>query len=407
MAFKLFLKMFALLSMVSVFSCAKKDPTASFENQKNVDTSIEENALQLYTELYSSKMRQGQPVKVKDVSLIETLNFRSEDSDKPNVDVCVVNFQDDKGFVIMTKGDVETPIAIVDAGNFEPKREQRLTIDSVLWGVIDQSIVDIMLNYEKQKKHQIFVNRGYKVVELIEPKLKTALRQKGAYFYPYRPADVAGCVPVALAQILTYYKTITWPIKNRLINWAKIEEESYRNGGEMGSDSPEETRTDLNEVLWWIGLNSGAHYAKYKTSTNSSRALKLMTRNGFIANTGMYEYTVNQVRSGLLENKLTYMHGARSERYFIFHSWSWPDGGHAWVVDGYAKLRDKENKETEMVHINWGWGPMYYNGYFRSNVFNPHDSEAIRMNAFRDGNTNNEYKYGIEMTHVYPSSFDR
>lgn len=97
-------------------------------------------------------MRQGQPVKVKDVSLIETLNFRSEDSDKPNVDVCVVNFQDDKGFVIMTKGDVETPIAIVDAGNFEPKREQRLTIDSVLWGVIDQSIVDIMLNYEKQKK---------------------------------------------------------------------------------------------------------------------------------------------------------------------------------------------------------------------------------------------------------------
>lgn len=46
----------------------------------------------------------------------------------------------------------------------------------------------------------------------------------------------------------------------------------------------------------------------------------------------------------------------------LIYSGSSPDGGHAWVCDGY--------QGTDQFHMNWGWGGSY-NGYYTLNNLNP------------------------------------
>lgn len=406
----------AVIGILLVLLYSSCNPTTKLDVEKiEVDTresTLKKDAINLYCSLYPETLRNGDYVIVKNISHLKKSSLRDTEDSTLNIGICAVNFENNKGFAIMTTGDISTPIAIIDRGNIDLNKDPITVQDSIIFGAIDHSLGEIIASQKKGKSDRIFIEEsGAEVIELIEHKLKTKLNQTGPYFYPYRPTDVAGCVPVALAQILIYYKTITWKIKGRYINWQNIEKECIKYNGEVDVNSPQSVKDDLNELLWWIGLNSGANYGKEGTSTYSSKALRLIEKNGFVTLPNMYNYNIKKVRSGLLENKLSYMHGSDTEGKFLW--WHWPHLGHAWVADGYAKIKDNNGKIVEMIHINWGWGKgtkssnddNYYvagNGYFRDNVFYYWDPNRINtLQNLRD-QTPDYYKYGVEMTHVYP-----
>lgn len=116
----------------------------------------------------------------------------------------------------------------------------------------------------------------------------------------------------------------------------------------------------------------------------------------------MEDFDVSSVRAGLLDDKLTYMHGSGEARYFLFPSWSWTVGGHAWLVDGYAKVQSTTSspyRTYELVHINWGWGGQL-DGYFYKGVFDASHDPVVPSGSLR--NTNNDNcRFGVEYTHIY------
>lgn len=391
------------LSFCSPQSSPQKIDSEEILNQKELH--LEKKAKSLYTSLFPSTLRAGESISVKNISYLSPNKMRLGDSIKQSLGVCAVNFANNNGFAIMTTGNVVTPIAIVNEGNFTFNQPIATVRDSILYGVIGRFLEGLDYNERpnqnlKQSDRNKIQMAGYKVIDLIEHKLKTSLNQRGPYFFPYRPTDWAGCVPVAITQILIYYKAITWEIKGRKVNWKGIEDECVRMGGEPSIESPYTIRKDLNEVLWWVGLNSGADYKEDGTGTFSYRALNLIRKNGYNA-PKMYAYDINKLRQALQEDKLIYMDGGLSQRYFLWITWA--DDAHAWVADGYAKLQDEDNSPFEMVHINWGWGKNSCNGYFIDNIFDTSSEFQINTNSLRNGEANKtHYKYNIEMTPVSP-----
>lgn len=395
------------VGILGLLSCANsREDEKTLEIHTSAELSpIEKEAVSLYNSLFSSSLRSGEKIEVKDVNTFQINSLRSlSDSLSNDLGIITINFKDNKGFVVMTAGDINTPLAIVDHGNLYLNSilEYDYGYDSTKFGHLESLISSTLSTYkEDYSDRKLISNAGYDVIELIEHKIKTKLDQEGPYFYPYKNKNLAGCVPVAIAQALIYYKTITWKkIKGRYINWQAIEDECVKNGGELTEDSPQELKDDLNELLWWIGLNSGTVYKKDESSTNSNTALKFISRNGYNVASPMWAYDINIIRTLLNHDVLIYMRGSRGQRYFLW--WKWPSSGHAWLLDGYAKVKDRYGKEFEMVHVNWGWGSKgtCFNGYYRTGVFDYFDSNKITT---READSNaSKYEYGLKISPINP-----
>lgn len=59
-------------------------------------------------------------------------------------------------------------------------------------------------------------------------------------------------------------------------------------------------------------------------------------------------------------------------RPVIMAGWTGNGGGHTFIIDGY-------DADSDMYHVNWGWGGSY-NGYFKISALNPNSSRAYNSN---------------------------
>lgn len=252
---------------------------------------------------------------------------------------------------------------------------------------------------------------GFTIKKIIEHKLRTAWGQNNQYFegtgYKH-----SGCVATALAQIFTYYNDVLEPlyISGNYINFQNLLSESRKNGkGTLNNHSNPESREDVASLQLWIGQSSDAKYTPDGTPISSKKALKFAKSIGYETAPDMYNYDVERIYSGLQEGKITYMTGSDKAKYFIFENWSWPVGGHAWIVDGYAEV-SKGNNNHKLVHVNWGWGG-YGNGYYYDGIFYAvngivaDSGEIIKMPSvisLTKGNDDGNYCFFLEMSHVFP-----
>lgn len=403
----------SMIWLLCMPSCTRSDAPLSSPQEQPLkdlgkDSRAVADALDLYKAMYGSALRSNSS-ELEVESVIRSLpnSLRSLPTD--SLGVCVVNFKDNKGFVVMNEAKGNSPIAIVEQGTFDINHLKSTKQDSAIYFLINNAVINDLKFKKRPSTYdgEIIKNRGFSIIELIEHKTKTRWDQE----YPYFKNDndcPAGCVAVAMGQAFAYYKTIKHPIRNGiLVDWDAIERECSKNNGHLYPNSNQTVLDQVNKVLWWIGQSNGAKYRKDGTGISSKKALKFAQENGFETCPKMYKFTAQQVRNGLLDNKLTYMHGSGEARYFIFQSWSWTVGGHAWIVDGYAKVQSNSApyRKYELVHVNWGWDGQL-DGYFYADVFDASHEPVVPSGSLRSVNKKN-FQFGVEMTHIYPKSYDQ
>ncbi|MBQ3247450.1 MAG: C10 family peptidase, partial [Alistipes sp.] len=196
------------------------------------------------------------------------------------------------------------------------------------------------------------------------PLLSTEWHQRLPYNY-YCPVindsiAVAGCVPIAIAQIMAYHKYP--PVVNGYsIDWTLVE-----------SGAMEDSLHYAARVVREVGREANADYGTKVTTATNSEAKQALRAFGYSVSS--YE-TYSDVRAKLylgLQRPIL----ARGDNV---------DGGvgHMWVIDGYLKNKNVNyyynmqppyslyktiTEYQHYVHCNWGWGS-YYNCYCLEDSF--------------------------------------
>lgn len=206
----------------------------------------------------------------------------------------------------------------------------------------------------------------YKInVKTVAPLIHTTWDQ-GKYYNDFCPYDVngpgnhvwAGCVPVAMAQIMNYYRwpkqgigsysyfhpdydTITADFENTFYYWNEMPSQlnSYNDA--------------LAELLFHLGVSVDLDYGPGGSGMyNHKAAYALRTYFGYSQQT---EYVFRDTCSLNWKNIILQHLDNGIPLYYA----GWADtvnvSGHAFVCDGY--------QDTNYFHFNWGWSGAY-NGYF-------------------------------------------
>lgn len=182
---------------------------------------------------------------------------------------------------------------------------------------------------------------------------------------------VAGCAPIAAAQIMKYYnyprsgigsksytktyndasngytKTITFSadFAKTIYDW-----DNMRNSYYSSSTSIEQQAVGL--LVYHVGVAMNANYGQYATGVYTNADLPAL-KNYFGYDTNARKEYRSSYSDSEWEN-LIYNELALERP--IFYAGQATDGGHAFVCDGYDSSYD-------WYHFNWGWGG-YCDGYY-------------------------------------------
>lgn len=189
--------------------------------------------------------------------------------------------------------------------------------------------------------------------ENVSPLIKSTWRQRYGYG-DYAPNGYAGCVAVAMGQIMRYHE---YPAS---YDWDAM---AYNYATDATA-----------KFLWEIGTNVNMDYtADDGSSSNITYACKAFINNYGYGKSKIVAHTTAQTLGQLRKNRPLYMRGENTEE------------GHAWVCDGYKSSEttayyelmaidkstfDHEKKpyyrvlyscskrinSTTTFHMNWGWG---------------------------------------------------
>lgn len=220
--------------------------------------------------------------------------------------------------------------------------------------------------------------------ENIGPLMRTTWNQR-APFNVDAPNKLAGCVPIAVAQIANYHQ---WP---NSYNWNQIS--SYYDSN-TGYGSSETTRF-IKDVRNYCEVE----YKSDGTASNHNKAVKAFNKLGYTAILKDFDFNSKyDVISEIRAKRPIYMDGKRD----LVPVFEIPYNGHAWVCDGYQATSTQyavamlsndlfmPNKPgtpeyvfhsgftetTGYFHMNWGWGASYQginyqNGWFYTDRANP------------------------------------
>ena len=184
----------------------------------------------------------------------------------------------------------------------------------------------------------------------------------------------AGCVPIAMAQLLRYYENSA-PGNGTLVYDDPVY--GLQEGDICGQqfdyanmpDVLTEENTILSDFIYDIGKMTRTKYSTSYTSTYVSLLENSLVFNfGFDSDIKAYSGTNQDLYSSTLKSELD------ENRLVLLSGWSIDefdraDIGHTWVADGYGH----DAQGVEYMHFNWGWGGSN-NGWFLDNpgAFTPH-----------------------------------
>ena len=271
----------------------------------------------------------------------------------------IFNSTDGKGFAIVTAEDILPEIVGYSATGY---------IDSQSMSDALKLFLDSYSQYVEDIRNGNAVARDYSATRSstlpteVEPIVKTQWNQP-APFNKYCPDDCpAGCVAVAMGQIMNYHK---WPNvgtgasfttyngKAISVDFSKSE---YR--WDLMKNTTKELKEDeeaadaVAKLLFDCGIGLKMNYSKNGSGAfDKDVALALFNFFGYKHTTLVYdspdyysskEEWIEKMKQEIVDGRP------------IYYSASSPKGGgqdaagHAFVISGYD--------EKDMVHVNWGWG---------------------------------------------------
>jgi len=310
-------------------------------------------------------------------------------SDKGIIDFYIINFKEEKGFIIISADNRVMPIlAFSNNGNFELDEKEsgvQLWIASnkqfvkgirkgeiipdeniaELWNIIDARIEPIEPGEPGEHgEHGEPIGGDSNPPTIIStvtkgPLLNTTWGQGGIFNDLCPIVDevnaVSGCPTIALAQILRYHEypdTYDWSAMPNTI----------------GSDETARLIRDIGEA---IDINWGAESSGLSPNEQKENIPPALENTFGYSTTVSYSAydgnDYNLVKNEINGSRPVYMRGGKEEYWAgIFPYYG---GGHAWVCDGYIRT-EYTTFSTLYFHMNWGWSGTS-NGYFAYNNFNP------------------------------------
>jgi len=347
------------------------------------------------TNFFVSRISQSKQARVKSLSAqkieIELVHQEFDDSVALNNQYnkepyyYVYNVKDNNGFIIVSADDAVTPIL---GYAFEGKYDS-----------INQppAFIEWMSNFKKQLK-SIKVTKSNVLSHVksewskiktantitnettsteVAPLLTTTWNQT-CYYNSYCPQDVnalvghcghvrVGCVAVAMAQIINYWK---YPntcndipgYSSRLYGWMpNINSTTYNwaNMADSLTDSTSATKVNaVAELLYHCGVAVQMDYAVGGSGASSDAAanalFKFFNYSSSVELKMKSNYSTVEWKS-LLNNELDHSRP-------LLYLGQGPSGGHAFVCDGY--------QNSDYYHFNWGHGGNF-DGYFYIDNLNP------------------------------------
>ena len=326
--------------------------------------------------------------------LTATLVYTSAENDG-SVDFYVFNISPGKGFVIVAATDNVMPVlAYSSESNFSPDFTRMGVNDWVKH--VSGNIHNAVANQMPQSAHvqglwQAYLNgqnpNNTKALSVVGPLLKTTWNQEPYYniLCPYDTATAAravtGCVATAMAQIMKYwafpaqgtgsysYDDVTPAFSNNYgeqsanfgattYNWAAMANNvtsntspadtlSYQCGVAVAMDYGTDAQDGSGAFVTQAEAGPGnpcaqmAYATYFSYNPNTMQGVKQASYN---ANDWL----------NLMRNELN------SGRVIQYEGDDPTAGGHTWVCDGYDN--------TDLLHMNWGWGGSYDGYYAPSNL---------------------------------------
>lgn len=390
-------------------SCSKQEikPRSDFDQKSEMlaDILTEEEAtaqaLDVYNALFSEGLRGAGVPEV--LSVQKTSFLRTSSVSEDNAGVFVVNFKDDRGYIVLSESKFNEPIVLAsDRGNLDVAvATENMNLIPVLYNT------DAILEYNHH--HQTMtdlvtadgrplpgnpdlINYRYEfgeweTVDQAGPLVQVAWGQEHPHNGKLNKINgllpPVGCVATAMSQIMSYHRHPQY-------DWDKIlSDTSDPYSAEVLSTLHRDLGKPENLNMSYSLNGSGAH------STNVPRTFRAY---GY-QSSDLCDYDFGAIKNEIFARRPVYIransfkHVTKTPRFLFWGgktkvSYS---GGHAWVLDGIKRLRRKVSKidllidevvevsyqTKELVHCNFGWDGNG-NGYYLSKAFNPSKGPEMR-----------------------------
>ena len=276
----------------------------------------------------------------------------------------IFNVGNDEGFVIVSGDDrTEQILGYSDSGSFDEENMPE-PLKEWLDGYAKEmeSIVEVDANeYESLSPRRAQEKTKKSIAPLTTSKWGNGLP------YTYKTPTFngkhapAGCAPIAVSQLLYYYKNINVKAitsqinssipKGTKLDWDNmLDQYSYKSYNSAQQDA-------VSNLMYYVGCALGASYTSSGTFV-SLTAQHPALKNYFAFYSSMAyvekEYYSNEDWDNVLYRELEH------QRPILYNAFS-VSSGHTFLVDGYDS--------SGLFHINWGWEGRF-NGFFRLSVLN-------------------------------------
>lgn len=369
----------------------------------------------------------------------------------------VVNYEDDAGFALVAaRRDAPTQLlAVTEAGSYSAGATTENEGFNMYVAAMESSLEVAGAEPTFKRDTLTVKNSWYEDEEIIGPwhgitplvdvrwgqgsvrKWNNTYNPQYPYNkYCYNGADsvcYAGCVIVALAQIMSVHKSPSFYILNfnnqgqyKTINWDEMVTWT-------GGPFYEWDVDDANEIALWfrqLGDNASAQYTTDGTSSTIGNARGCLSSYGYSSNSPS-DYDYEKICNSLDAGRPVYIRGEREVIDEIDGTIDYT--GHAWVADGYLTrtctyrtyevfplltiIGEEPNvrrvlvwevtSEYFYVHYNWGYDGNC-NGYFSDGCF---DLTRVKTEAggydYNDvtNNLDRDYQYDVRIvTGIHPNN---
>lgn len=313
----------------------------------------------------------------------------------------VFNFNDNQGFAVVSANrNTESLLAVTEAGSYQPDTEGEITGFN--------EFMKKAKEYVKNAKDSMNTRGGYNYERYItdtldfyriEPKIPVAWGGKGGVAGKYCSNNTAGCGPIAMAQIMTYYQhpsSFTYTFSNRdinyeSVNWNLVNQHTHTRSHPLticnGYTALDNT---IGRICRELGSKSRSTYNSDGSTVTSAGAMyDVLT---------YYNYTMPGFHS-IPNDKNCFMNWLDEDKLIIMTGYTQDDIGHIWLVDGGYHIEARTMligsndglqwhflryfmKDSTYNHINWGWDGLC-NGFFLYDVF-----DANNESEYDDGMIN-------------------
>ena len=269
----------------------------------------------------------------------------------------------------------------------DPDLPMSLTGNSILSDLLNRpgtEMVDIHLGQDSRPvtPTRRIVHGEWEPDVKVGPLLETEWHQNYPFDNLCPTGCPAGCVVIAVAQIMAYHELPKNPRFNDVpCDWQQMKDSNNLTSREIAIQYASMCK-ELGSKA-----NCNVDYDPGGSSSNARKAKRTLGNYGFRnlkKRTGFNEKNQRRALGMLDAGKPVYL-GASGKRYAEDGSVS--NSGHAFVLDGYVKryyekteslfyatgdidVYKSRSKHQTLVHINWGWGSDAYNnkkgrnGYF-------------------------------------------